>query len=108
MGEKKAGPGSGAGMTKKRPRWVTAFLRALERNGEVRAAAKDAGIDHSTAYARRRAHGEFAEGWARALAAHSEAKRLAEEEEVRRFSDALDATWDSPSPLSSPACGRGG
>lgn len=52
------------------PRWTIAFLRALERTGDVRASAEDAGIDHSTAYARRRAHGEFALGWDAALAAH--------------------------------------
>jgi hypothetical protein len=83
-------------------------LRSLERTGEVRLAAKDAGIHYSTAYGRRQAHGEFAEAWARALAAHSEAKKLAEREEVRRFSKALDASWDSPAPLASSAGGRGG
>jgi hypothetical protein len=30
------------------------FLRALERTGDVRASAEDAGIDHTTAYLRRR------------------------------------------------------
>lgn len=59
-------------VTKKRaPRWTIAFLRALERCGDVRASAEDAGIDHSTAYARRRAHVEFAADWERALAAHA-------------------------------------
>ena len=58
-------------MTKRTPRWVVPFLRALERTGEVRTAAIDAGIDHSTAYARRRAHAEFAEAWTAALAAHA-------------------------------------
>jgi hypothetical protein len=43
-----------SGMTKKPSHWVIPFLRGLERTGEVRAAALDAGIDHSTAYARRR------------------------------------------------------
>jgi hypothetical protein len=56
-----------------------AFLRALERTGEARAAALDAGIDHSTAYARRRAHPDFADTWAAALAAHRDGKRRAEE-----------------------------
>lgn len=55
-------------MTKRAaPRWVAAFLRALARCGEVRAAARDAAIDHSTAYARRAAHGAFAADWAAAL-----------------------------------------
>jgi len=49
---------------RKAPRWTVAFLRALERTGEARAAALDAGIDHSTAYARRRAHPDFADTWA--------------------------------------------
>jgi hypothetical protein len=45
----------------------------------VRAAAEDAGIDHSTAYARRKAHGEFASHWRGALALHEQWKRLQEE-----------------------------
>ena len=97
-----------SGMTEgKEPRWVIPFLRALERTGEVRLAAKDSAIDHSTAYARRKSHREFAERWARSLEAHSEAKRLAEKEEVERFVRALDESWDAPSPLPSPD-GRGG
>jgi hypothetical protein len=69
-----------SGMTKERkqPRWVIPFLRALERTGEVRAAAEDAGVDHSTAYARRRTHAEFAERWDAALRAH-EARKAREE-----------------------------
>jgi hypothetical protein len=57
-------------MTKirKAPRWTGAFLRALERGGDVRRAASDAGVDFTTAYARRKAHAEFAEAWAAALA----------------------------------------
>ena len=68
-GEKKVDPGSKAGMTSGRraPRWTIAFLRALERSGEVEAAALDAGIDKSTAYARRKAHPDFAEAWENAL-----------------------------------------
>ena len=65
--KEQAGPGSRSGMTRREPRWVLSFLRALERTGEVRAAAKDAGIDHSTAYARRKAHAEFAGQWEAAL-----------------------------------------
>lgn len=86
MREVKAGPGSKAGMTKrsgpspqplsrggergfgrKPPRWTIAFLRALERTGSPEEAARDAGIDKSTAYGRRKAHPEFAEGWEGAL-----------------------------------------
>ncbi len=85
------------------PRWVTPFLRALERTGEARAAAKDAGIDHSTAHARRRAHGEFAERWSGALTAHAEAKRLAEEEEIAaiaRDASAIASSGNGPPPRS--------
>src|SRR4051794_26029937 len=45
--------------TRKSPRWVIAFLRALARTGVAREAAKDAGIDHTTAYERRKAHAGF-------------------------------------------------
>ena len=71
-------------MTKNRsaPRWTIAFLRALERTGDVRASAGDAGVDQSTAYARRRAHADFALAWEGALAAHGEAKAWAEAEEI--------------------------
>jgi hypothetical protein len=65
-------------VSRKPPRWTIAFLRALERIGAARAAAVDAGIDHSTAYARRRAHAEFAAAWEAAVAAHK--ARVAEEE----------------------------
>lgn len=63
---------------RREPRWVIPFLRALERTGEVRAAAEDAGVDHSTAYARRRTHAEFAAAWDAALRAR---KERADEEE---------------------------
>jgi hypothetical protein len=66
----------------KEPRWAITFLRALERTGQVRLAAKDAGIDHSTAYARRKAHREFAHAWAAALEAHAAAIAQAEAEEI--------------------------
>src|SRR5438045_2522311 len=49
---------------RKPPRWVIPFLRALARTGVAREAAKDAGIDHSTAYERRKAHADFAADWA--------------------------------------------
>jgi len=65
--KKQTGPGSGAGMTRRGPRWTVAFLRALERTGKVRWAAEDAGVDFSTAYARRKAHADFAAAWAAAL-----------------------------------------
>ena len=74
----------GSGMTKGRrePRWVVAFLRALERTGKARWAAEDAGIDHTTAYARRRAHAAFAAAWAAALERRRAAKDVAREAEL--------------------------
>jgi hypothetical protein len=75
---------------------VVPFLRALARTGDVRAAAEDAGIDHSTAYARRRAHGEFALAWDEALVAHGEARVTREAAEVAAV---------APSPSRSLAAG---
>ena len=93
------------GMTNRQaPRWTIAFLRALERSGEVRAAAKDAGIDFSTAYARRRAHAEFAERWAAALEAHKAGAEREREEAVRAFRSSregpstLETPFDGPPP----------
>lgn len=91
---------------KKAPRWTVAFLRALERTGEVRAAAEDSGVDHSTAYARRRAHAEFALEWDGALERFRAAK-------AEREAAELEAIRARPSPGSpaasptSPARGRG-
>ena len=56
---------------RKAPRWTIAFLRALERGGEVEAAARDAGIDKTTAYLRRRTHSDFAQAWDEALRVRS-------------------------------------
>jgi hypothetical protein len=55
-----------------------AFLRALERCGEVRRAAEDAAVDFSTAYARRKAHADFAVEWDAALAAFRARQRSEE------------------------------
>lgn len=52
---------------RKPPRWTVAFLRALERTGSPELAAADAGIDRTTAYARRKAHPDFAQAWEAAL-----------------------------------------
>jgi len=46
---------------------VKVFLKQLERTGNVRLAAEGAGVDFSTAYQRRKRHGEFAERWEGAL-----------------------------------------
>jgi hypothetical protein len=62
------------------PRWVGPFLRALGRTGMVRVAAEDAGVDHTTAYARRRTHGEFAAAWVEAKKAHEAAKARSDED----------------------------
>jgi hypothetical protein len=80
---------------RKRPRWVAAFLQALERTGEAREAATNAGIDHTTAYARRKAHPEFASAWAEALRAHG--ARVKREEE-----EAIEALKRAPSTIASP------
>jgi hypothetical protein len=99
---------------RKEPRWAIPFLRALARTGEARAAAEDAGIDHSTAYARRRAHPEFAGLWRGALVLHQKLKEIEEEKAIAalRLSSG-QATRNRPSPGSpaasptSPAGGRG-
>jgi hypothetical protein len=53
----------------KEPRWVAVFLKQLARTGNVRLAAERAGVDFTTAYQRRKRHGEFAEAWALRLSA---------------------------------------
>jgi hypothetical protein len=58
----------------------------------VRASAEDAGIDHTTAYARRRTHAEFASNWERALQAHAE--RVGRE----RAEELLAAAGPTPDP----------
>jgi hypothetical protein len=78
---------------------VIAVLRALERTGVARAAAKDAGIDWSTAYQRRKAHAEFAEAWEEALRLRSERRKKEEEEEEI-------AAIGSACPLTPLACGE--
>jgi hypothetical protein len=60
-------------MAKREPRWVAVFLKQLERTGNVRMAAEGAGVDFSTAYQRRKRHGDFAERWEGALARFKEA-----------------------------------
>jgi hypothetical protein len=61
---------------------VVPFLRALGRTGEVRAAAEDAGIDHTTAYARRKAYDDFAGDWDAAVYRYTVAKEEREAEEI--------------------------
>jgi hypothetical protein len=102
-------PAEGSG-AKCAPRWVIAFLRALERTGSVRAAAADAGVDHSTAYARRRAHADFADRWDGALRAHKAAKARGEAEEIAAFlaSPPLPARPRIKSGGESPCPAKGG
>ncbi|MEO5773112.1 MAG: hypothetical protein ABIQ32_03205 [Sphingomicrobium sp.] len=108
-------------MTKKRqPAWVPYFLAALERIGAVRAAAAEAGIDYTSAYARRKAHADFAGQWAAAVerfragrAVSDEARVAAEVEEIRAgvgSGTPLDTlgtngVFDSPSPSHGCAAG---
>ena len=88
---------------RKVPRWTVAFLRALERTGEVRTAAEDAGVDHSTAYARRRTHAEFAAAWGNALRLRS--GRAAEEE--RRSLDKFRTNGSKCNPSTIASSGNG-
>src|SRR5437763_16742767 len=85
---------------RKAPRWVIPFVRALARTGVAREAAKDAGIDHSTAYERRKAHAEFAADWAAALRMHA----ILKAEEEREAVAAIRAGRNSAGPLSPLAC----
>ena len=89
-------------MARRVPRWVGPFLRVLERTGEVRTAAENAGIDHSTAYARRRTHAEFAGQWAAALGAH--AGRKGEEERAESTGTGRVRPW-APSTIASSGNG---
>jgi hypothetical protein len=93
----------GGAKWRKVPRWVIPFLRALERCGEARAAAADAGVDHSTAYARRRAHAEFGDEWDAAAYRYAVAKEQREREEI-------DAVKKAPPPPSgwSPSPAKAG
>jgi hypothetical protein len=54
---------------RKAPPWRGRFLRALRRSGNVAQAAEAAGVDRSSAYARRKAEPDFAAKWAAAAAA---------------------------------------
>jgi hypothetical protein len=105
-------------MKRKAPRWTVAFLRSLERTGEVEAAARDAGIDKSTAYLRRKLHADFALAWEEALKRRQGAAEEAVQEKVGFWERVFRAqrvrgTGEQggeakPSPLPSPASGRGG
>ena len=100
--KQKAGRGSRRAMRSGEPRWLVSFLRALERTGEVRAAAWNAGIDFSTAYARRRVHREFAAAWAAALERGRVARDSARGEELAGKVEGLRRTPSPGSPAASP------
>ena len=85
----------------------------------ARAAAEDAGIDYTTAYARRRAHAGFAADWAWVLQAYAERVEREKAEELKALRSSK-APLPNPSPArgkpspgspaaspTSPACGRG-
>lgn len=56
------------GSGRKAPVWARAFLRGLRRTGNVKEAARVAGIDPTTAYARRQRDPRFAARWAQEAA----------------------------------------
>jgi hypothetical protein len=90
---------------RKEPRWTVAFLRALERTGKVRWAAEDAGVDFTTAYARRKAHAEFAAAWGEALErgrAERDAARAEDLEETVATLRKAPAVPSPGSPAASP------
>ena len=67
--------------SKKRPRWVKAFLSSLARLGNVRLACETAEIDRRTAYYLREADEAFAAEWDQAL---EDSADLLEQEARRR------------------------
>src|SRR5947199_10168703 len=79
-------PTQGRGAKRKQPRWTIPFLRALERTGNARASAEEAGVDHTTAYLRRRTHAGFAADWEWVLEAYAERVEREREAELERFS----------------------
>src|SRR5438270_12837209 len=86
-------------MTKgrKAPRWTIPFLRALERTGNARASAEEAGVDHTTAYLRRRTHPSFAADWEWVLKAYAERVEREKEAELETFAAGLSPPLPNPS-----------
>ena len=78
------------------PVWQQPFLDALARTGNVRIAAAEAGVDYTSAYARRQRDAGFAEAWAGVL-------REQEAGEESEYPLSPLACGESPS----PAKGRG-
>lgn len=75
--------------TKKRARWVAAFLAVLRETSNVRRACEAAGIERSTAYRLRDKDTEFNRQWDEAM---DEGSDLLEEEARRR----AHVGWDEP------------
>lgn len=74
------------------PRWRRAFLRALGQTANVRASARAAGVDHSTAYQYRRRNPHFARLWQDAVEAARVAIASGEVAEAPTFADARART----------------
>ena len=92
---------------KREPHWVKLFLRGLARSGNVRLAAEEAGVDFTTAYGRRKRHGDFAEAWERALEAGAGRGEEIDCGEVVKAPPPLGSAERSPSPCS-PTRAQGG
>jgi len=84
---------------RREPRWVKVFLKQLERTGNVRLAAEGAGVDYTTAYQRRKRHGDFAEKWAGALAAHA-SRSTADEGGLHCGPSTIPSSGNGPPPRS--------
>ena len=91
---------------RKPPRWTEPFLLVLIRTGEVREAAKWAGVDFTTVYARRKKYADFADAWDGALQTHKRLAAEAEEEELRSL-DKL-GTNGCPGDIREPELGTNG
>ena len=77
----------------KAPPWRRGFLRVLARTGNVKLSAREAGVDHSTAYYHRKTDARFAAAWGEAL--------------KKAESGLRGINGNRPSPRPSPASGRG-
>src|SRR5437763_13731277 len=83
---------------RKAPRWARPFLRARVRTGNARASAEEAGVDHTTAYLRRRTHPSFAADWEWVRKAYAERVEREKEAELETFAAGLSPPLPNPSP----------
>jgi hypothetical protein len=90
------GPRPAQARERRAPRWTVSFLRALARTGRVRAAAADAGVDFTTAYARRRRPAAFARAWVEALRERAAANSVREDEAMAAIPLRLNAAGALP------------